>query len=52
MLSDEVAKFFEPSVEAIAEAFSKQQSATSIPIKVIPSLCMNSLTQIQHSMRS
>ncbi|KIM58495.1 hypothetical protein SCLCIDRAFT_28033 [Scleroderma citrinum Foug A] len=33
MLSDEVAKFFEPSVEAIVEAFSKQQSATSIPIK-------------------
>ncbi|KIM58498.1 hypothetical protein SCLCIDRAFT_128166, partial [Scleroderma citrinum Foug A] len=32
---DEVAKFFDPSVEAIAEAFAEQtgQGATSIPIK-------------------
>lgn len=53
MLSGEVAKFFEPSVEAIAKAFAKQQKETSIPIKVIPSPYMDeSLTQIQHSTHS
>ena len=36
--SDEVAKFFEPSIEAIVEVFDEQQKAACMPIGVILSL--------------
>lgn len=51
--SDEVAKFFEPSIEAIVEAFDEQQEAACMPIGVILSLSRILIgTKMQYSMCS